>query len=358
MIAALLVVSVGLVATASAEEHPPGDGRDIKKTVIAEGVYQFTTVRDSYVRYLNSVVVVNAEDVLVFDTNTRPSSARLILAEIRKITNKPVRYVVNSHWHPDHWSGNQVYAEAFPGVEIIATEQARQFMQNVSPGWPARFKNELNKSTVALEKEIGTGKQDDGTALTPEQRRIDEEDVRDYKSFVDEQLALRRVFPTLGYVDHLTMFHGGREFRFMSVSGDAEGTTVLFLPKEKVLITGDAVSYPIPYVTPPPTRQARSLRALAQLDVDVIIPGHGPAFHDKTFLNLEAELIESVVKGVHEALMKGPLTLDEVQKAVTVDELRERFTQNDKDLDKRYRDRVKRLVTLAIREARDGQDLQ
>ena len=123
-------------------------------------MYQFTTIRDSYVRYLNSVVVVNADDVLVFDTNTRPSSARIILAEIRKITNKPVRYVVNSHWHPDHWSGNQVYAEAFPGVEIIATEQARQFMQNVSPGWQARFKNELKKAQVALEKEISSGKQD------------------------------------------------------------------------------------------------------------------------------------------------------------------------------------------------------
>ena len=359
MMAALLIVSVcSAVKSASAEEHPPGEGRDIKQTVIADGIYQFTTVRDSYVRYLNSVVVVNADDVLVFDTNTRPSSARIILGEIRKITNKPVRYVVNSHWHPDHWSGNQVYAEAFPGVEIIATEQVRQFMQNVSPGWPARFKNELNKSQVALEKEISSGKQDDGTALTPEQRRLDEEDVRDYKSFVDEQLSLRRVFPTVGYVDHLTMFHGGREFRFMSVTGDAEGTTVLYLPKEKVLITGDAVSYPIPYVTPPPMRQAKTLRALAQLDADVIIPGHGPAFHDKSFINLEAELIESVVKGVHQALAKGPLTLDEVQKAVTVEELREKFTQKDKDLDKRYRDRVKRLVTLAVREARDGQDLQ
>jgi cyclase len=97
--------------------------------VIADGVYQFMTMRDSYVRQLNSVAIVNENDVLVFDTNTRPSSARIILAEIRKITGKPVRYVVNSHWHPDHWSGNDVYSLAFPGLEIIATEQTRQFMQ-------------------------------------------------------------------------------------------------------------------------------------------------------------------------------------------------------------------------------------
>ena len=89
----------------AAEKLPPADGRLIEKTQIAPGVYQFTTMRDAYVRQLNSVAIVNDDDVLVFDTNTRPSSAQLVLDEIRKLTNKPVRYVVNSHWHPDHWSG-------------------------------------------------------------------------------------------------------------------------------------------------------------------------------------------------------------------------------------------------------------
>jgi glyoxylase-like metal-dependent hydrolase (beta-lactamase superfamily II) len=341
----------------AATQHVPGDGRDIRKIEIADGIYQFMTMRDSYVRLLSSVVVVNQDDVLVFDTNTRPSSARIILAEIRKMTGKPVRYVVNSHWHPDHWSGNEVYADAFPGLEIVATEQTLKFMQSSASLWPARFAAELAKDRAALEQEIASGKQDDGTALTPEQRRRDEEDVRDYGSFVDEARGLRRVYPTLIYTDTLTLDHGGREFRFMSVTGDAEGTTVLYLPREKVLITGDVVSYPIPYITPPPSRHARTLRSLAQLDADVIIPGHGPAFRDKAFLNLEADLLEAVTRGVQEALQKGMRTLADVQKGVTAEEFRDRFTHGDADLDARFRDRVSTLVKLAIREARDGQDL-
>ena len=87
-------------------EDMSASGEDIRRTVIAEGIYQFTTIRDSYVRQLNCVVVINADDILVYDTNTRPSSARLILAEIRKISDKPIRFIVNSHGHPDHWSGN------------------------------------------------------------------------------------------------------------------------------------------------------------------------------------------------------------------------------------------------------------
>ena len=102
-----------------------GAGKDIRKFAVADGIFQFMTMRDSYVRQLNSVVIVNQNDVLVFDTNTRPSSARLILAEIRKITDKPVRYVVNSHWHPDHWSGN--------GRIALVSKRKRSTMTEISP---------------------------------------------------------------------------------------------------------------------------------------------------------------------------------------------------------------------------------
>ncbi|PWT88717.1 MAG: hypothetical protein C5B54_10150 [Acidobacteria bacterium] len=333
-----------------------GAGQDIKKIEIADGIYQFMTMRDSYVRQLNSVVIVNQDDVLVFDTNTRPSSARLILVEIRKITNKPVKFVVNSHWHPDHWSGNEVYAEAFPGVTILATERTRQIMMNVANEFPVRFQSELKTMQASFDKETASGKQDDGTALTAERRNRDDANLRDYKTFMEESINLHRVFPNATYVDHLTLYRGAREFRFMSVTGDAEATTVLYLPKEKILITGDVVSYPIPYISQPPTRHIETLKALAQLDVDVIIPGHGPAFHDKNFLDLEMQLLETIVKGVHDSLQKGMITLDDVQKAVTAENLREQFTHNDPDLETRFRSRVQALTKLEVREARGGQD--
>ena len=59
-----------------------------------------------------------------------------------------------------------------------------------------------------------------------------------------EGANVQRTYPTLTYGDTLTLYHGGREFRFMSVVGDADGTTVLYLPKEKILITGDVASLP------------------------------------------------------------------------------------------------------------------
>lgn len=306
----------------------------------------------------NSVVIVNKEDVLVFDTFSRSSTARTVLAEIRKITDKPVRYVVNSHHHPDHWSGNEVYAQEFPNLEIIATEEARQFMLNIANAWPPVFANNLRKDQADLEKEVNTGKQSDGTALTAEQRRKDEDDVRLEREFVAEATKVKRTYPTLTYSDKLTLHHGGREFRFMSMVGDADGTTVLYLPNEKILVTGDVLSYPVPYVNPALSQHAKSLRTLSRLDADVIIPGHGPAWRDKDFLNLEAELLESVVSQVRQAVQKGMVTVEEMQKAVHVEPLRAKFTHDDRDLNAKFFRYVNRMIENASREARDGRKFE
>jgi cyclase len=330
------------------------NGVAVQKVQIADGIYQFITAPDGYVPNGNSVVIVNENDVLVFDTFTRPSTARTVLAEIRKITDKPVRYVVNSHHHPDHWSGNEVYAQAFPDLEIIATEESRQLMLNIAKAWPPLWKANLARDQADLDKEISTGKESDGTQLTEEDRRRDEEEVRLERDFVAEGANVQRSYPTLTYGDTLTLYHGGREFRFMSVVGDADGTTVLYLPKEKILVTGDVASYPIPYFTPPLSQHAKSLRKLAQIDADAIIPGHGPAWHDKNFLNLEADLFESIVNQVVKAEQQGLVTVDEIQNAVDVESFRLQFTHDDKALNAKFRRYVNRMVENASAEKRDG----
>src|SRR5262249_49982904 len=154
--------------------------------------------------------------------------------------------VVNSHHHPDHWSGNEVFLEAFPNVEIIATEEAREFMLNIENSWPPIWTKQLVTQRAALDEEVRTGKLPDGSVLTAEQRRSDEQDVRLLGDWVGELLKVKRIHPSLTYTDSLILRHGGREFRFMDILGDATGTTALYLPKERILLTGDAVHSPLP----------------------------------------------------------------------------------------------------------------
>jgi glyoxylase-like metal-dependent hydrolase (beta-lactamase superfamily II) len=247
-----------------------------------------------------------------------------------------------------------VYAQAFPNLEIIATEESRQLMLNIAKAWPPLWKANLARDQADLDNEISTGKESDGTQLTEEDRRRDEEEVRLERDFVAEGANVQRTYPTLTYGDTLTLYHGGREFRFMNVVGDADGTTVLYLPKEKILVTGDVASYPIPYFTPPLSQHAKSLRKLAQMDADVIIPGHGPAWHDKNFLNLEADLFESIVNQVVKAEQQGLVTVDEIQNAVDVESFRLQFTHDDKALNAKFRRYINRMIENASAEKRDG----
>ena len=354
--AALLLASTSVAAqsTSSAPFVP-----EIAKTQLADGVFLLAGGPDGYVDGTNTVVVVNDNGVLVFDTSTRPSTARVILAEIRKITDKPVRYVVNSHWHPDHWSGNEIFADAFPNVEFIATEQAKTYMLNMGNFFAPRFKQRLPKTEATYASEIATGKDADGSTLSPKELADETTFMTRYRTFVAETQTVRRTYPTLTYVDELRLGHVGRgnqEIVLMSVTGDAEGTTVMYLPQAKVLVTGDAVSYPLPYTTPPPSRHAKSLRTLARLDVDAIVPGHGPVFRDRSFINLEAEFLETTVARVQVSLRKPLFLLADVQKDVNMDDFRVRFTKDDPTLNKQFAGFASGVVRLAYLESRDNQE--
>src|SRR5579864_4275924 len=116
----LTIVLVTLFAApfvASAQTYPVTQGKTYKFEKIADGVYYATGGAGS-----NNVVIVNEADVLLVDDGTTPAAARAFLEDVKRITNKPVRYVVNTHFHYDHTDGNSVFP---PDVDIIGHEYVR-----------------------------------------------------------------------------------------------------------------------------------------------------------------------------------------------------------------------------------------
>src|SRR5262249_6820948 len=76
----------------------------------------------------NSIAITSRDGVLVFDTNGTPAAASAVLAQIRSLTDRPVRYIVNSHWHWDHWYGTEVYRQGVPDVRVLTHEKKRAMM--------------------------------------------------------------------------------------------------------------------------------------------------------------------------------------------------------------------------------------
>ena len=97
--------------------YPVVQGKTYKFEKIADGVYYATGGFGS-----NNVVIVNDDDVLLVDTGTSPANARAFVADVKLLSNKPVRYVVNTHWHFDHTDGNSIFG---PDVQIIAHDYVR-----------------------------------------------------------------------------------------------------------------------------------------------------------------------------------------------------------------------------------------
>jgi glyoxylase-like metal-dependent hydrolase (beta-lactamase superfamily II) len=76
----------------------------------------------------NTTVIIGDREVFVVDSGYFPSVAREDIAQIRQWTNKPVAYVLNTHFHNDHNNGNRTYVDAFPSVAIVAQEETKKDM--------------------------------------------------------------------------------------------------------------------------------------------------------------------------------------------------------------------------------------
>src|SRR2546427_4611212 len=111
-----------------AHEGPDrGDARfDVTK--VADGVYA-AVAAPAYKVNCNTAIIESDDGVVIVDTHSKPSAARVIVDRIRAITPKPVRYVINTHFHWDHWHGNEVYPKAYPGAEIVTNQITREAMR-------------------------------------------------------------------------------------------------------------------------------------------------------------------------------------------------------------------------------------
>ena len=107
---ALTMAGPLLVSGSPFADTRPDRGFTIDK--LADGIYAVVRREPpGLATHANNVFIVNDEDVMVVDTSQSPEQTRQVLAALRKITSKPVRYVINTHWHDDHYVGDEVYCE-------------------------------------------------------------------------------------------------------------------------------------------------------------------------------------------------------------------------------------------------------
>ncbi len=283
---------------------PAFQGKAYRFDKIADGVY-YATATGSMITGGNNTVIVNDHDVLLVDANTTPAAAREMLAEIKMITDKPVRWVVNTHFHYDHTDGNSVYG---PEVQIIATDYVRDMLAHQDVLHTEPFKTSVGSlpaQVEALKKEAALEKDPAKKAELGQQ----------IKAMQDEIVQVKEVKPTpptMTYSSKLTLYRGDRQIQLLFLGrGHTNGDTVVFLPKEKIVCTGDLMESRPAYMGNGVFDEwIKTLEVLKKLEFDTVLPGHGVPFHDKGLITAYQSYLQDLINQVA-ALRKKGLNADQ-----------------------------------------------
>ena len=255
-------------------ESPTGE-RQFEFTEVVPGVYHARGVGDLVVGS-NSAVVVNEADVLLVDSHITPAAATRLLEELATITDRPVRYVANTHWHFDHVHGNQVYP---PDVEIISHETTRAVIaaggSNSGRSYES-FVGTLPGRIAAMEATLDT--------MTDAEARAElERTLENQRVYYAQTREVVPVAPNTTLSERLTLFRGDREIRFLFFGrGHTGGDVVVYLPNDRVLISGDLITAGVPYMGDGFVEEwIDTLEHLKSLDFEWIIPGHGMPYQER-----------------------------------------------------------------------------
>lgn len=318
-----LLLLAGLTGSASAQSRDS----TARMERIADGVYAILhdDATDQW-PHGNTGVIVGKDGVLVVDACYLPSRARADIALIRSVTNKPVRYLVFTHWHFDHNNGASAYVDAYPGVQVVSERESAAWIPLNATYWSrmSTAPGSTRRAALAvIEAEASTGKDSTGRALTPDERRARQTAVRQRRAELEELATLRVVTPSVQFDHALTLSVGRRvELRDRGRANSPHDVTI-YLPEDSVLFTGDiVVQSPLPYVGASwPVQWIGVLRDIESEPVRTLVPGHGPVMHDFTYVRQVRRMLEAAVTRVTARALEGR-TLQWIQDSVRLDDVR------------------------------------
>jgi glyoxylase-like metal-dependent hydrolase (beta-lactamase superfamily II) len=230
---------------------------------LSKSCYAFTTEGDP-----NTGVIIGDDGVMVIDAQATPLMAREVIRRIRRVTSKPIRYVVLTHYHAVRVLG----ASAFKAQHIIASQATLELIRE--------------RGAQDMRSEIG----------------------RFPRLFRGAESIPGLTWPTLAFSGEMTLMMGKLEVRILHAgAGHTAGDTIVWVPSQKVLFSGDLVEYEAGVYTgdahletwPSTLEKLRSLKAKA------LVPGRGPALTTPAACDRAIAYTQHFIRGLYEVAREG-----------------------------------------------------
>jgi len=270
---------------------------------VIDGVY-YATASGTMNVGANSPIILTDDEALIIDSEITPAAGRALAADLKAITTKPIRYVVDSHYHYDHAHGNQVFMQ---DAQVIGHDNTRKRMLgNVLEQYTY-----LN-SVKPIPERVSQLKQRIAQEKDPQQKAAMERQVANSLAYLEQVKETKVTPPAVTFDKTMTIVRGGREMRLLFLGrGHTDTDVVVYLPKEKIVATGDLMESVPSYMGDSfPDDWIATLDRLKQLDFDTVMPGHGVVFKGKTKITAFQAYLRDVIAQAT-ALKKTGLSADD-----------------------------------------------
>jgi cyclase len=279
---------------------------EVKAVPVAGGLYLMEGLNGGNVAFL-----VTNEGVLVIDSGTSPDEGKLIMAEIAKKTDKPVKYLVLTHYHGDHTFGLQ----AFPAATVIIGQQntADNMRKLNEPRLRGMMEKGMPDMIAAQKITVNKLRKKKGKDLKKEEARL-----KELETGLAQLQELRFVYPAITFDSKLRIDLGGETIEVIYPGpAHTNGDSLVFFPRLKVVHMGDLFfNGSLPYIGAEAGADTANwlakIKEVSGWDIEKIIPGHGPLADRDGLLRLAAYLGD-LRQAVKDAIAAGQ-TLEQAKK--------------------------------------------
>lgn len=239
------------------------DEKKVSFTKLSDNAYAYTAEGDP-----NTGVIIGDDAVMVIDTQATPVMAQDVIRKIRTVTDKPIKYVLMSHYHAVRVLG----ASAYQPEQIIASQDTYDLI--------------VERGAQDMKSEI----------------------ERFPRLFQAVETIPGLTWPTLTFTGQMTLWLGKLEVRIMQLGrGHTKGDTVAWLPEQKILFSGDLVEYDAtPYAGDAYFKDwPQTLDRIAALQPAALVPGRGAALTTPELVQAGLAGTKAFVTDLYQRVVEG-----------------------------------------------------